>query len=170
MDRLIKIGKINRNQGNRGEVRVLPLTDIRERFLQLEGACLARGDDPPVFREIEDVWFHKQFVIIKFSGIDDIGQALELKDYFVMVPEAKLPVLPEGEFYVHNLLECQVYTESGRYLGRVIQVLDTGGADILVIEDEDQQYMVPFARQFISELRPGDKQLVIKPIPGLLDL
>ncbi|MFW6238862.1 MAG: ribosome maturation factor RimM, partial [Halanaerobiales bacterium] len=68
-NKLITIGKIGKNQGNKGEVRVIPLTDFPERYTVIEQVYLDNGETVTT-RKIEDVWFHKNYVIIKFAGID----------------------------------------------------------------------------------------------------
>ena len=168
-DNYLEIGRITRFQGNKGEVRVLPTTDIPERFLDLDIIYLKRGND---FKEleIEYIRFHKQFVIIKFFDVNSINQAEELKNYQVLIDESEKYLLPEDNFYVSDLIDCEVYLESGKYLGKLKDVVDTSGTDIFLVEGQEKEYMLPASRDMILEIDLENKKIIVDPIPGILDL
>ncbi|MFN2341027.1 MAG: ribosome maturation factor RimM [Halanaerobium sp.] len=168
-DNYLEIGVITRYQGNKGEVRVMPTTDIPERFLDLDVIYLKRGDD---FKEleIEYIRFHKQFVIIKFFDVNSIGEAEELKNYQILIDESEKYILPENNFYVSDLIDCEVYLESGRYLGKLIDVIDTSGTDVFLVAGQEKEYMLPASREMILEIDLENKKIIVDPIPGILDL
>ncbi len=168
-DNYLEIGIITRFQGNKGEVRVKATTDIPERFLDLDTIYLKRGDD---FKEleIEYIRFHKQFVIIKFFDINSINEAEELKNYQVLIDESEKYLLPEDNFYVSDLIDCEVYLESGKYLGKLKDVVDTSGTDIFLVAGQDKEYMLPASRDMILEIDLENKKIIVDPIPGILDL
>ncbi|MFP4198985.1 MAG: ribosome maturation factor RimM [Halanaerobium sp.] len=168
-DNYLEIGKITRFQGNKGEVRVLATTDIPERFFDLENVYLKRGED---FKEleIEYIRFHKQFVIIKFFDINSINEAEELKNYQVLIEESEKYLLPEDNFYVSDLIDCEVYLESGTFLGKLIEVVDTSGTDIFLVKGQDKEYMLPASREMIIKIDLENKKIIVDPIPGILDL
>jgi 16S rRNA processing protein RimM len=150
-------------------VRVKATTDIPERFLDLDTIYLKRGDD---FKEleIEYIRFHKQFVIIKFFDINYINEAEELKNYQVLIDESEKYLLPEDNFYVSDLIDCEVYLESGKYLGKLKDVVDTSGTDIFLVTGQDKEYMLPASRDMILEIDLENKKIIVDPIPGILDL
>ncbi len=168
-DNYLEIGKITRFQGNKGEVRVKATTDIPERFFDLEHVYLKRGND---FKELEIdyIRFHKQFVIIKFFDVNSINQAEELKNYQVLIDESEKYLLPEDNFYVSDLVDCEVYLENGKYLGELIDVVDTSGTDIFLVKGEEKEYMLPASREMILEINLKSKKIIVDPIPGILDL
>ena len=169
---LITIGQITKFQGNKGEVRVFPLTDDPERFKLLEEVFLT-GDLLPFGPKkmiIESLYIHKQFVVIKFEGVEDIESAEELKNCFIQIPEEEVMELPEDNYYIYNIIGILAYTSSGRKLGKLKEVLQTGGTDIFVIAGEEKEYLIPATREIITELNEKEEYLVVDPIPGLLDL
>lgn len=168
-NKLITIGKISKNQGNKGEVRVLPFTDFPERFQLLEKVILLK-DDKVMEKKIQSLRYHKKFVIIKFEGIENIGQALELKNYYIKIPEEDLLPLEEEEYYIDDLLGYQVITSSGDIIGNVTEVVTTGGTDIFFVKGNKKEYMIPAAREIILEIDEKEGKMKIDPIPGLLDL
>ena len=168
-EKLIRIGKITKYQGNRGEVRVLPLTDSLERFELLEEVYLVKGNIRE-YKRIESLRYHKNFVILKFEGVDDINTALEYRDFQVCIPEEDLLSLEENEYYIDDLLGFTVVTREGDFLGKISDVLVTGGTDVFVVKGEEKEYMIPAALELITEVNEEEKKMIIDPIPGLLDL
>jgi 16S rRNA processing protein RimM len=168
-DNYLEIGIITRFQGNKGEVRVKATTDIPERFLDLDFVYLKRGDELKEL-EIDYIRFHKQFVIIKFFDVDSIDEAEKLKNYQVLIDESEKYLLPEDNYYVTDLIDCEVYLESGKYLGNLIDVVDTLGADIFLVKGQEKEYMLPASREMIIEIDLENKKIIVDPIPGILDL
>ena len=168
MSDLITIGKITKQQGNKGELRVLPLTDFPERFTYLESVLLVRGESTEK-KEIEKVRFHKKFIIIKLAGVDNIGQAIAYRDYLLKIPVEQMVPLLEDQYYIFELLDYQVYLKEGELLGTVQDIKTTGGTDIFIITDGKKEYMIPAAREFIT-VKQDCQRIIVDPIPGLLDL
>jgi len=168
-DNYLEIGIITRFQGNKGEVRIKATTDIPERFLDLNFVYLKRGKELKEL-EIEYIRFHKQFVIIKFFAVNSIDEAEKLKNYQVLIDKSEKYLLPEDNFYVSDLIDCEVYLESGRYLGTLIDVVDTSGTDIFLVQGQDKKYMLPASREMILEIDLENKKIIVDPIPGILDL
>jgi 16S rRNA processing protein RimM len=166
---LVTIGKITKNQGNKGEVRVLPLTDYPDRFELLDTVYLVKGEETLQAR-IEDIRYHKNFVIIKLEGVNDIKRALELKDFFIKIAEDELLPLEEDEYYIDQITGFKVFTDEGISLGSLADVMITGGTDIFIVAGEDKEYMIPAAHEIIKEIDEDNQKIIIKPIPGLLEL
>lgn len=93
-EKMITIGKITKSQGNKGEVRVLPLTDFPERFEILDKVFLVKTNRK-IEKEIESLRFHKGFVIIKFTDINDINSAEEIRDFEIRIPEEDIALKRE---------------------------------------------------------------------------
>ncbi|AZO95591.1 ribosome maturation factor RimM [Halocella sp. SP3-1] len=166
---LVKIGRITKNQGNKGEIRVIPLTDHPERFELLESVYLAKGND--IFKKnLEGLRYHKNFLVLKLEGIDNIGQALELRDYFIKIPSEEILPLEENEYYIDDLLGYQVITDIGEKLGEIFDVITTEGTDIFLVRDNNNEYMIPAAREIVIDIDMDKGVMVIKPISGLLEL
>ena len=170
MDELITIGKITKNQGNKGEVRIYPLTDFPERFEYLDKVFLVKEDNT-FEKEVETVRIHNgKFVVIKFSDINNIADALELRDYTVKIPKELMVPLKEDEYYIDEIIDFAVETNNGKKLGILKDVITTGGTDIFLVKGKYKEYMIPASREIIVELNQEKKLIVVDPIPGLLDL
>jgi 16S rRNA processing protein RimM len=87
-----------------------------------------------------------------------------------LIDKSEKYLLPEDNFYVSDLIDCEVYLESGRYLGTLIDVVDTSGTDIFLVQGQDKKYMLPASREMILEIDLENKKIIVDPIPGILDL
>lgn len=171
MEKLISLGKITKNQGNKGEVRVAPYTDDLRRFELLEEVILISPDQSEeISKTVEDIWLHKNFVILKLKGIDNIGEALEYRNYEIKIKADELLPLAEDEFYVDDLIDLTVILPDEKVLGKVLDVIDTGGTDILVIKGETKEYMVPMSKKYIKEIDIKANKIYIDPVHGILNL
>ncbi|EBX6544902.1 ribosome maturation factor RimM, partial [Salmonella enterica subsp. enterica serovar Larochelle] len=66
--------------------------------------------------------------------IDDRDAANLLTNCEIVVDSSQLPALEEGDYYWKDLMGCQVVTTEGYGLGKVIDMMETGSNDVLVIK------------------------------------
>lgn len=165
----VTIGKITKNQGNKGEVKVIPYTDYPERFQLIDRVFLVREGNF-IKKDIENVRYHKNFVVIKFAGIDNIADALDLREYDIKIPEEEILPLEDDEYYIDHLIGFKVYTTENVFLGDLIEVLTTGGTDVFKVKGEKKEYLIPAAKEIILEINEETNKIIVDPIPGLLDL
>ena len=163
------IAKVTKPQGRIGEVAATILTDFPERFSTRKRLS---GSGPKGQRrelQLEDHWFHKEQVILKFAGVDSISQAEELVGWEIQVPSSERAELEAGSVYVGDLTGCTVW-DNGREIGRVSDVqFGAGEAPLLIIHGE-KEYMVPFAAEFLERLDLERRQLKMKLPEGMLEL
>ena len=171
MKDLVKLGKITKNQGNKGELRVAPYTDDLRRFELLESVYLVKPDQSEQRKKIiEDIWYHKSFVILKLQGIDDIGEALKYRNYEVMIKQDELLSLAEDEYYIDDLIGLEVILPDEKVLGKVLNILETKGTDILVVKNKNKEYMIPMSKEYIIEIDLENYIIYIDPVNKILDL
>ena len=168
MDELVAIARIARPRGVRGELVAELLTDFPERFdgLQTATAVLPNGGRRAL--KIENAWFQNDRIVMKFEGVDSIEAGDELRDADICVPESDAVVLDEGEFFDWQLEGCTAVTVDGETLGKVKELMRTGGTEVLVIEGE-REYLVPFAESICTEVDIENRRIVIDPPEGLLE-
>ncbi|OCL27053.1 16S rRNA processing protein RimM [Orenia metallireducens] len=165
-EKLITIGEIIRHQGNKGEVRVKPLTDFPERFELLDSVYLVKNR---IKKEvyIEDVWYHKQFIILKFEGFDGISEAIDHKGYLVQIAEEEKMELEEDNYYVDEIIGVEVYTEAGEYLGIIQEVLETGANDVYIVNNDGEELLLPAIKDVILNVDLNAQKMEVKLLPGL---
>ncbi|HEY2171403.1 MAG TPA: ribosome maturation factor RimM [Candidatus Angelobacter sp.] len=173
----VTIARVAKTQGRHGEVAATLLTDFPELFetrrkLFALGNSTKQSGTADVARrllELDEHWFHKGMVVLKFAGVDSISDAETLVGSEIQIPRSERAALGSDEFYVSDLLGCTV-TDSGREIGRIKDVqFGSGEAPLLVIEGE-KEYLVPFAAAYIEKIALEQKRLEMKLPEGLLEL
>ncbi len=167
----IVVALVRKTQGRRGEVAAEILTDFPDRFKSLKRVHLVKADGTGAWKEIESFWFHKQAVILKFSGIDTISDAEAWTDAEVRIPKEEAVPLKGNSFYLFELMGCAVIDDaSGRRIGRVIAVSTDGGQVLLTVEADDGEKLIPFVEEICCSIDPERQVIRIRPPQGLLEL
>jgi 16S rRNA processing protein RimM len=168
---LIVIARAVRTRGLKGEVVAELLTDFPDRFAVVDQLVAIATADQRKVVELEDYWFQKDRVILKFTGYDDIDKAGELVGCEFAIPDADRVPLEDGEYYDFELEGCTVRLQDGFIVGSVQEVLKTGGTEILlIVGDDGREHLVPLAAEMILEIDTSAKHIVVDPPEGLLDL
>jgi 16S rRNA processing protein RimM len=154
--------------GVQGELKVLSLTDIPDRFVQLEAVYVA-----PTYarRRIESARPYKgDMVILKLEGIDDANAAEALRNASLEIPLDELAELPPDVYYQHDILGLLVRTLAGQEVGRVVDIMPTGGNDVYVVKASGgAQILLPAIKEVIKQIDLRRHVMYIDPIKGLLD-
>jgi 16S rRNA processing protein RimM len=176
----VTIARVSKTQGRNGEVAATLLTDFPELFATRKklfalGGSAAQGGGASGTKttrrklDLDEHWFHKGMVVLKFAGVDSISEAETLVGSEIQVPRSERAALGNDEFYVSDLIGC-VVTDSGREIGRIKDVqFGSGEAPLLVIEGE-KEYLVPFAAAYIQNIALEQKRLEMRLPEGMLEL
>jgi len=161
----VEVGRIARPHGVGGEVRVSPDTDNPERFRPGSRLHARSQRDPSLPRrelEIEYVRGDESFPIIAFFGLHDRDEADLVKGWVLEVPAEELPSLEEGEFYPWELEGLVVFTESGRRVGEVLELMESPANDVLRISLESgSEVLVPFVMEVVPEVLLEEGRLIL---------
>ena len=116
MEDLLQVGIITSTHGVRGEVKVYPTTDDPRRFRRLKEVVLDTGREK-INLEIEGVKFFKQFVILKFKGLDNINDIEKYRQKSLYVTRKNAVRLQRDEYFIADLIGLKVQDEDGTELG-----------------------------------------------------
>ena len=165
------VGRVARAHGNRGQVIVNLETDFPDaRFAVGEVLHVGIGGRVEA-RRIESVRFHQGRPVIALEGVDSMDAAEQLAGAELKVPAADLDPLPEGTFYHHDLIGCQVRESGGRVIGQVTAVEGTMERSRLVVVGADaKEVLIPLVAEICVEVNPASRVIVVDPPEGLLDL
>ncbi|MFY9609104.1 MAG: ribosome maturation factor RimM [Blastocatellia bacterium] len=167
----VVIARIVKARGIRGEVACNLDTDFPARFASSSSVTVRMPDGTRLALAIEEHWFHKRRVIVKFEGYDTATAAEALVGGCLVIPEVDELPLDDDQFYERRLVGSMVITVSGQEVGRVTGLMRTGGTDLLVIEGSGgREHLVPFADAICTEVDLAAKRISIDPPAGLLDL
>ena len=115
MEQFFQVGVITSTHGIRGEVKVFPTTSDPQRFRKLKEVILA-SEKEQVSLEIQSVRFSKQFVIVRFRGIDDINEVEKYKGRQLLVARKDAAKLEKDEYYIADLLGIPPYEAFRRFI------------------------------------------------------
>ncbi len=168
MNKYLELGQIVNVRGLKGEVKVNSFTDDNTKFERLPKVFIKRNKGDLEERKIEKVSYNKNQVIIKFVGIDTIDEAEKLRNSFILVDRDDLGSLPEGIYYIADLIGLDVFTEDGELLGKVDDIYNTGANDIYVIKDDlGKQRLLPGIKDVIKEVNIEEGKIIVNLIEGL---
>ena len=168
MEDFLQVGVITATHGIRGEVKVFPTTDDPERFLDLETVYLDTGREKKLLT-ISSVKFFKQFVILKFKGIDNINDIEKYKRCSLYVTREHAVPLEEDEYFIADMIGMEVCTEDGNIFGTLKDVIETGANDVYVIENaEHGEVLVPAIKECIRSVDIEKEQMMIHLMDGLI--
>jgi 16S rRNA processing protein RimM len=152
------VGRIVGTHGLRGEVKILPLTDFPERLIAYRHVLLRWPDGKQEEHEIVAARPHKNVLLARFTGLDHINQVERLRDAEVWVRQEQLAPLPEGHFYVHDIVGMRVVTADGESLGTVTEVIRSPANDVYVAG----KLMIPATRDAVERIDGGKREIVIR--------
>ena len=168
MEQLLQVGVISSTHGVRGEVKVFPTTDDVKRFKKLKKVILDTGKEQLPL-EIEGVKFFKQFVILKFRGIDNINDIEKYKGKSLLVDREHAVKLKKDEYFIADMIGMDVFTEEGELFGTLKDVMETGANDVYIIEMSDgKEVLVPAIKQCILDVDIENRKMVIHLLEGLV--
>jgi len=166
----ITLARVVKAQGRRGEVAVELHTDVPDRLHQgLRLSALAE-DGSRRELQIEDAWPHKDFLVLKFAGVESISEAETLAGCELQVPRNERAQLDEGVAYVSDLVGCTL-ADRGKDVGVVSDVrFGAGEAPLLVVGSGKSELEVPFAQAFLVKIDLEAKRIEMNLPEGLLEV
>ncbi|GIK42772.1 MAG: ribosome maturation factor RimM [Chloroflexota bacterium] len=165
--RYLAIGRIIRAHGLRGEVSAAVLTDFPERFETTEWVYLGNEFEATSYR-LQSFRWHKQNVLLTLEGVTNRTQAELLRGQLVQVPLEEAVRLPDGSYYLYQLIGLKVEDTSGKFLGTIKDVLETGANDVYVVEHESQELLLPAIPDVVKNVDIAAGIMVVHLMDGLI--
>jgi 16S rRNA processing protein RimM len=171
MKKWFNIGKIVNTQGIKGEVRVISTTDFpEERYAKGNVVYIFTSNDAePIAVKVASHRLHKNFNLLTFEGYMNINQVEKFKGSILKVPEEQLSELDEGEYYYHEIIGCNVFSEEGQEIGKVKEIISTGANDVWVLSRKGQKdALIPYIDDVVLDIDLENQKIVIHVMEGLL--
>ncbi|HEX7071145.1 MAG TPA: ribosome maturation factor RimM, partial [Rhodothermales bacterium] len=168
---LVRVGRIGRPHGVRGEVKVIPETDEPERLegLDVMYVCPAGGEPEPM--QVDGLRYQHSSkgltLLVKFAGFETPEAAMALRQRAVMVRSEDMPI-EEDEVLVADLIGYEVLSESGERIGLITNVLDMPAQTVYEITRGDGSVsLLPGVAEFVRRIDSDERRMVVAPIEGL---
>lgn len=167
MKKYLETGKIVGTHGVKGMVRVQPWCDSPDFLKQFKKIYTdASGVNMLTVTSSNP---HGNVVLMALKGIDSIEKAETLRNKVIYI-DRKDAKLPEGRYFIDDLVDCTVYdADSNKVLGTLTEVSSTGANDVWHIKSDDKEYLVPAIDEVIVSVNVEEGALIIRPLKGIFD-
>ena len=160
------VGRIGRAHGVLGEATIDVQTDDPDlRFKVGSKLTLDSGQE----LTIKSSRWHNQILLLGFEGVNDRNQIESLRDQLIS-SQVDLSALAPGEYHYQQLIGCQVYLQNNDLVGQVSEVVKLPGQDLLSVDRNGSQVLIPMVKQIIISIDVLAKKIVVNPPEGLLDV
>lgn len=165
------VGKIVNTRGIKGEVKVISVTDFpQERFAT--GAVLFAQKEPSSdYLPLTVAGYSRRapFDCLFFEDYPSINEVEKLKGSALFILRDGLPELEDGDFYYYQIIGAEVYTDEGKRLGRIKEILSPGANDVWVIDNAGKDILIPYIKDVVRHVDVPAKRVTVHLIPGLID-
>ena len=168
MDEYLEIGQIVNTNGLKGYLKIKPFTDDITRFGDLETVYIQKGKELIEFN-IQDVKYVKNMVLLKLEGIDDIDEAQKYRNFYIKINRKDAVELEDNSYFIVDIIGSQVYTDDNIFLGKVIDVFQTGSNDVYTVKAEDgKEILLPAIEDVIKDVDIENKKIIVHLLEGLI--
>ena len=180
MIKFLRVGKIVKPQGIKGEVKVLPTTSNLDRFKNIDLVILhndeeAKDDELEKYeniKKITEVKYLKDFVILKLDTIDKVEDAEKYRNMSIYIKRNDANDLKVNEYFVADLKELNVVDYSNNdEIGIITDILETKTQNILVVKkvlNDKKEILIPLVDEFIKKIDLENKKIFVSLLPGMV--
>ncbi len=165
-DAYLAIARIVAPSGIKGDVKAQILTDFPERFARLTTVFV--GDGFAAY-EVVSARVHRRMAYLRLKGCDSVEDAEKLRGQLVRIPVSEAMPLPADHYYWYQIFDLEVWTVSGDYIGKVVDILDRPANDVYVVRGPRGEVLIPAIEDVVKEIDLERGRMIIEPLPGLLD-
>ncbi|MBQ7974213.1 MAG: 16S rRNA processing protein RimM [Clostridia bacterium] len=166
---MLEVGKIINTHGLRGEVKVVAWTDVPEDFENIKKVTTKKGGET-VALTVGKIKYQKNNLIVKFKEIDTIDEAELYKNCILSAEKSSLPPLPEGVYYIADLIGCSVFDAQDKLVGEVTDVFSAGAGNVYEVKQENgKKLYLPANEGTVVNTDIVNKKIVMNIPEGLED-
>jgi 16S rRNA processing protein RimM len=151
------VGEVVGPFGVAGEIKLYPLTDFPERLRRYRRLVLQLPDGSRREVRVRRARAHKNIWLLKLQEVSTPEEAEALRGAQAIVPAHLVEALPEGHFYLHDVIGLRAVTAAGEELGTVSDVLRSPANDIYVVDNR----LIPAVKGIVERIDPGAGLLVV---------
>jgi len=167
-DDYIFVGKIGKSLGRDGSLTIVPLTSFPERFANMKSFFLTKEKKTPYELTVEKIDINESRITVKFKEISSEEKAKELTGYRITVHKKERFKLPEDNYYIEDLLQCEMYDQNDDLVGKMKDIIEQSSNDIYVVDYKGKDVLIPAISQFIKEIDIENKRIKASLIDGML--
>jgi 16S rRNA processing protein RimM len=160
----LALGALGRPHGTRGEILFclfnaagvgLTVSDLPLR-VQVVKAGQSVEADIVAFRPV-----HRGF-LVRFAGVESRESVGAMVGGEVHLSRSRLAPLAETEFYVDDIVGCEVFLADGQRLGRVASTFWNGAHDVMsIVADDGNERMVPAVAEYVCSFDRANRRVIV---------
>lgn len=162
-EQYLEVGKVTNVHGLMGEVRVQPWADSPDFLCQFKTLYVDKAHWPI---RVERARVHKNMVILKLEGVTDVNGALAMRNAVLYI-DRKDANLPQGSFFLADLMDMEVRDTQGKVLGKIADVLTLPANNVYVVRGGEREIMIPAVDQFVKEVNVDEGYMTVALIEGM---
>ena len=162
-ERHVEIGKIYTTFGLKGNVKVYAYEESV--FQTLNGRYVWIEDETSSVKvKIESAKLSKKNnFLVKLEGFDSVGKSKRIIGKMITIEEDMLPPTKDDEYYFYQVVGMKVYDEDENYLGKVVDVIQTGSNDVFVVKDDlEEEFLIPSVKDYVLSMDKAHSKIKTK--------
>lgn len=169
----IRIARIVNTFGIRGDIKVIADTDFpEERFETGNRLFIIRDGVQEAVVTVKSAKLNKGTWVIGFEEYGNINEVESFKNAWLAIAEDDQEELPEDEYYYHQIIGLDVYTDAGKLLGKIKDILSLGSNDVWVVDRPEPKLkdaLIPYIEDVVKEINLDENRVTVELMEGLID-
>lgn len=157
----VVVGRIAGAFGVQGWVRVRSYTDPPDNIIDYQPWQVTTRDGSRPYTVASGRVHGMDHIVVQLAGVSDRDQAQALRGCEVLVDRSQFSTPAAGEIYWADLMGCSVVTADGIALGNVVDLVETGSNDVMIVQG-DRERLIPFLReQTVKRVNLTAREIVV---------
>ena len=169
-ENLLLAGSVIRPHGRRGLLRIRSYAPSEQSFMDAGTIFLKSDVQADKKFTVLSVSPHKNFFLMKLQHLDSLSEAEKYRGAEILIAKNAVKHEHEDEYFWYELIGLKVYLNTGRYIGTIEHILETGGNDIYVTRDGGSEFLIPAIHDVVENIDLENRKMIIIEMEGLLDL
>jgi 16S rRNA processing protein RimM len=167
----ILIGRVIRPHGLNGFLRIHSYAGSEESFLMAGTVLLKLGQMEISEYKVLSIKAHGNAFLIKLNEISSLEAAEKYRGAEILIRKDTLRHKNEDEYFWFELIGLEVFLNSGRFIGILQDIINTGSNDIYVVKEGKKEILIPALHGIVLKVDLDNKKMLIADnIDGLLDI
>ncbi len=156
----LSVGVVLKPHGLKGEIKVKPLSDEERRFDALTCIYLNKEED---YKELAITArrYDRDFVYLHLEGYCTVESVEPLRGQYLWIPRKMARVLPKDTFFIGDLIGCRVWTDAGKFLGTIENILRTGSNDVYAVKGSEGEVLIPALKSVVTRVDPSAGRMIV---------
>lgn len=169
-ENLLLVGKVIRPHGLNGLLRIHSYAESVKTFQDGGTVLLKTGQGGLSEYKVISVNAHRNAYLMKLDGISSLEDAERYRGAEILISKNALRRESEDEYFWFELIGLEVFVDSGRFVGTLREIINTGSNDIYVVKEGDKEFLIPALHGVVLKIDLENKRMIIAGnIDGLLD-